>query len=244
MISIQHLNKHHGDKQILYDISFTIEAGETLVLLGSSGSGKTTLLKILLGLDHGYKGQVKIHNTVMTRNISTALREQLAYVPQQSNLFPHLNTLDNICISASLQKLPPFARGKRALNALAMVRLNDKQSCYKFPHQLSGGQQQRVNVARALAMKPNFLLMDEPFSALDQITKKELQDELRDIQQQLKITTLFVTHDINEAFKLADRIAILQHGKLEQIGKPSEVKNNPASEFVKKLLNNVEQSRE
>jgi len=218
------------------ECSLTVETGELVVLLGSSGSGKTTLLKMINRLVEPTAGTIYI-NGQDSRSVSAIeLRRHIGYVIQQVGLFPHQTVAENI---ATVPRILGWDRRRieeRVDSLLALMQLPPEQFRHRRPRQLSGGQQQRVGIARALAADPPILLMDEPFGALDTITRKVLQDELLRIQSQVKKTIIFVTHDVEEALKLADRIVVMKDGRIEQSGTPIELLHRPATPFVRRLL--------
>ena len=230
---------------ILDQVSLEVSAGEIMVLLGSSGSGKTTLLQLVNRLIDPDSGVVRLdgHDTASLNVIS--LRRRCGYVLQEAGLLPHLNVAENIELLPSvIEGVSWFdsrrahlraARRERSRKLLKMVGLSDDLAG-RFPRQLSGGQQQRVNVARALALDPPILLMDEPFGALDEITRGQLQEAFREWQSRLRKTVLFVTHDLFEAITLADRIAVLAKGKIEQVGTPADLLERPATDYVRNLF--------
>jgi osmoprotectant transport system ATP-binding protein len=218
-------------------VTFDVPEGSTCMLVGTSGSGKTTLLRMVNRLIEPTSGEILIDGkNVLTEN-PILLRRRIGYVIQQVGLFPHMNIAENVRVTAEIaggwskQKL-----AKRVDELLDLVGLPPAEYRPRFPRQLSGGQQQRVGLARALATDPAILLMDEPFGALDAITRGRMQDELLRVQRDVHKTILFVSHDIEEAFKLGDQIAVLDQGKLVQMGSPVELLANPASDFVRKLV--------
>lgn len=225
----------NGNTWLLRNINFEVHAGETLVLLGGSGSGKSTLLKMVNRLILPEQGEIILNGQNILQHDPITLRRSIGYVFQGVGLFPHLTVAENIAIVPRLFGVPTQQRQQRAYELLALVKLDPHHYAERFPAQLSGGQQQRVGVARALANDPNCLLMDEPFAALDPITRDELQAEVMGLKS-LGKTILFVTHDITEALRLGDRIAILYKGGLEQIGQPGEILAHPASDFVRQLF--------
>ncbi len=238
MISFERVTKHYpgASRPALDAITLEARPGEILVLLGGSGSGKTTLLNLtnrLLEPDHGI---VRVEGHDIAHLDPIPLRRRCGYVLQDAGLLPHLSVADNISLLLHSSGWKKTAIAARVTELLHLVQLDPAEYAPRFPRQLSGGQQQRVNVARALALDPPILLMDEPFGALDEITRGQLQDAFHQLQSRLKKTVLFVTHDLFEAITLADRIAVLAHGKLEQVGSPAELLHAPATPYVKELF--------
>ena len=238
MITFEEVSKSFdgGTSHVVNSVSLDVRKGETLVLLGSSGSGKTTLLKMTNRLAEPSSGRVLIDGKDVAQEDPTALRRKIGYVFQGIGLFPHLTVEENITIIPRLLGWPAEKRQRRAEELLNMVGLVPERFAYRFPEELSGGQQQRVGVGRALAADPSYLLMDEPFGALDAITRESLQSELMELKKKLAKTVLFVTHDIFEALTLGDRIAVLHEGKLEQVGTKEELLREPQTEFVRDLF--------
>lgn len=236
MIEFVHLSKTYGTTTILKDISMQINAGELVCLVGPSGSGKTTLLKTINRLVTPNEGQILLDNQAVDQWNLRELRLQIGYVIQQIALFPHMTTYENITLIPELKKIPKNKWPQMTDDWLNRVGLDPKKIIKKYPRELSGGQQQRVGIVRALITQPQILLMDEPFSALDPLSRQQLQDLLKQLQKELNLTILFVTHDMNEAFKLADRIAVIQQGELVQFDSPTVIQNNPQSEFVSQFL--------
>jgi osmoprotectant transport system ATP-binding protein len=225
-----------GDPPVLSDISLTIETGETVALLGTSGSGKTTLLRLtnrLIDPDHG---SIEIDGIDVGQQDPIELRRRIGYVFQAIGLFPHMDILSNVSIVLRLLGRSVTEQHDRARELLTLVGLAPDEFTDRYPHELSGGQQQRIGVARALAADPDFLLMDEPFGALDAITRDSLQQELLSLKKRLNKTIVFVTHDIFEALTLGDRIAVLHRGRLEQIGTKKQILREPATQFVHDLF--------
>lgn len=219
------------------NISLTIKRGESLVLIGGSGSGKTTVLKMINGLEEPTRGMILINGeNIKTYNMNVLRRSFFGYVFQKVGLFPHMTVKENIDTVIRLNKKSPEFRKKRVSELLEFMHLNPDVYLERYPHQLSGGEQQRVGVARAMATDSECLLMDEPFGALDAVTRCELQNEILKLKSELKKTIVFVTHDISEAFKLGDRIAVMQAGKIEQIGTKEELCNTPQTPFVEQLV--------
>jgi osmoprotectant transport system ATP-binding protein len=216
-------------------VSFSVPEGSMCMLLGTSGSGKTTLLRMVNRLIDPTSGQIVIDGTPTTARDPIELRRSIGYAIQQVGLFPHMTVEDNVRVVPSILGRPAHELDARVDELLTLVGLEPAEYRKRYPRQLSGGQQQRVGLARALAADPALLLMDEPFGALDAITRTRIQDELLRIQRTLKKTILFVTHDVEEALKLGDRIAVLNDGELMQIGTPIELLATPANDFVKRL---------
>jgi osmoprotectant transport system ATP-binding protein len=218
-------------------VSFEVPEGKTCMLVGTSGSGKTTLLRMVNRLIEPTAGEIIIDGKNVLEENPIELRRRIGYVIQQVGLFPHMNIAENIRVTAEIAG----GWSKQRLNSrvdelLDLVGLPPAEYRNRFPRQLSGGQQQRVGLARALATDPAILLMDEPFGALDAITRARMQDELLRIQHDVHKTILFVSHDIEEAFKLGNMIAVLNDGKLMQLGTPVDLLANPANEFVRRLV--------
>jgi osmoprotectant transport system ATP-binding protein len=220
----------------LSDISFRIEPGENLVLLGSSGSGKTTTLKMINRLVEPDRGQVLVEGREVREWDPIRLRRHAGYVIQEVGLLPHLRVWENVALVPRLEGWEASRRRERALELLTLVGLPPEEYAEKRPAQLSGGQKQRVGVARALAVDPPLLLMDEPFGALDPITRRRLQQEFLALEQRLGKTVVFVTHDVTEAFRLADRIAVFDGGRIRQIGTRQEILERPADDFVREFV--------
>ncbi|MGO8949862.1 MAG: ABC transporter ATP-binding protein [Ktedonobacterales bacterium] len=217
-------------------VSFGVEEGNICMLLGTSGSGKTTLLRMVNRLIDPTSGEVQIDGIPTTSQNPITLRRSMGYVIQQVGLFPHLSIEDNVRIVPSILGKPAAETKGRVDELLHLVGLDPAEYRKRYPRQLSGGQQQRVGLARALAADPAVLLMDEPFGALDAITRERLQEELLRIQRGVRKTILFVTHDVEEAFKLGDQIVVMSDGRLIQQGTPVELLARPADEFVAKLV--------
>lgn len=218
-------------------ISFEVPEGSTCMLVGTSGSGKTTLLRMVNRLIEPTSGEILIEGKNVLQENPIQLRRRIGYVIQQVGLFPHMNIAENVRVTADIaggwskQKI-----NQRVDELLELVGLPPDEYRKRFPRQLSGGQQQRIGLARALATDPSILLMDEPFGALDAITRARMQDELLRIQRDVHKTILFVSHDMEEAFKLGDQIAVLSQGKLVQLGTPVELLAKPANDFVRQLV--------
>jgi osmoprotectant transport system ATP-binding protein len=217
-------------------VSFKVKAGETLVLLGSSGSGKTTTLRMMNRLISPDEGEVFIEGKEARDWDPIRLRRRSGYVIQEVGLLPHLLVEENVALVPRLEGWERERRRLRARELLDLVGLPSEEFAGKRPSELSGGQRQRVGVARALAIDPPVLLMDEPFGALDPITRRRLQDEFRGLESELGKTVVFVTHDVPEAVRLADRITVMDQGRIRQIGSPREILEEPVDEFVKEFV--------
>jgi len=227
-VSVQHLQKNYAGTTVFSDINCEIQKGEFVTLLGPSGCGKTTLLRVLAGLEGLDSGAVLLGGSDVSR-VPTNKRD-IGMVFQSYSLFPHLRVAENTAFGLRRRGLGKAEASKRALDALALVGLADFAD--RFPHQLSGGQQQRVALARALVTEPKVLLLDEPLSALDAKVRVQLRDEIRRIQLRLGITTVFVTHDQEEALAVSDRIAVMNAGTIEQIGTPEQLYTTPSTAGV------------
>ncbi len=238
MIRLSHVSKtfDEGRSYAVNDLSFQVETGETLVLLGSSGCGKTTTLKMINRLIEPSEGLIEVDGKDVRDQDPVDLRRQRGYVFQGIGLFPHMTITQNVEMVPRLLGWTSKKRQARTELLLRLVGLSPEDHANRFPDELSGGQQQRVGVARALAADPHYLLMDEPFGALDALTREALQQELLNLRKQLKKTIVFVTHDIFEALLIGDRIAVLHQGNLEQIGTKQELLGTPATEFVGDLF--------
>lgn len=227
------------------DVSFSVEQGEIFVVMGLSGSGKSTLVRCLNRLIEPTAGEVLIDGEVITGLSPEQLRlfrqKKMSMVFQRFALFPHRTILQNVAYGLEIQGMAKQEREERALDVLATVGLKEWGSVY--PDQLSGGMQQRVGLARALAVDPDILLMDEPFSALDPLIRKEMQEELSELQSNMQKTIVFITHDLDEALKLGDRIAIMKDGQIVQLGTPEEILTTPCTEYVANFVNGVDRSR-
>jgi osmoprotectant transport system ATP-binding protein len=237
-IAFQQVTKHYpgASRAAVEDVSFTVADGALCMLLGTSGSGKTTLLRMVNRLIDPSSGQIFIDQIPTTARDPIELRRSIGYVIQQVGLFPHLSVAENVRVVLSILGKTRSETDGRVDELLTLVGLEPHEFRKRFPRQLSGGQQQRVGLARALAADPAVLLMDEPFGALDAITRERMQDELRRIQRDLRKTVLFVTHDVQEALKLGDQIAVMTDGHLAQVGTPADLLLHPADAFVARLL--------
>ncbi|MFE2098761.1 ABC transporter ATP-binding protein [Streptomyces sp. PTD9-10] len=231
-VEFRGLRREFGTTVALDGLDLTVRPGEFLALLGPSGCGKTTALRMLAGFEHPDSGAVLVDGQDVTH--VPAHRRDAGMVFQSYSLFPHLNAVDNVAFGLRMRKVRTAERRSRAAELLELVGLGDKGE--RFPHQLSGGQQQRIALARALALRPRVLLLDEPLSALDAKVRLTLREEIRRLQQELGITTLFVTHDQEEALSVADRVAVMRAGRLEQCAEPAELYGRPATAFVAEFV--------
>jgi len=231
-LELSGLHRSFGAARALDGFDLALAPGELVALLGPSGCGKTTALRIVAGFDQPDRGAVFVDGADLTR-LSAAKRD-MGMVFQSYSLFPHLTAGQNVSYGPRLRKVPSGERDKQAAELLELVGMAGMQG--RYPHQLSGGQQQRVALARALAVRPKVLLLDEPLSALDAKVRLQLRDEIRRIQQEFGITTLFVTHDQEEALSMADRVAVMKDGKLEQCAAPAELYDRPATAFVAEFV--------
>ena len=232
--------KFAGSSKYAVDhVSAEIESGEFITILGSSGCGKTTLLKLTNRLYDPDDGKIIVEGVDIKTVDPVELRRRLGYVIQQVGLFPHMTIKENITVIPSLMKWDRRRMDERADELLKLVGLEPAEFRDRYPHQLSGGQQQRIGLARALVLDPDIMLLDEPFGAIDAITRLNLQNELLRIQGSLGKTFLFVTHDINEAFKMGNRVMVMNEGRLLQFDTPREIVQHPADAFVKSLIDSA-----
>lgn len=239
MIEFKNVSKSYDNKRsfAVSKVSLTVAQGETLVILGSSGSGKSTLLKMVNLLITPTSGSIYVKQKNQQDYVLTELRQQMGYVFQENGLFEHMTVMDNIVVSLRVQKVATALRRQRADTLMRLVNLDPEKYRQRYPYQLSGGEQQRVGVARALANDPDYLLMDEPFGALDPVTRDELQKQFKSIIKNTQKTVIFVTHDVFEALRLADRIAVMHEGKLLQVADTQAIVKQPANQFVHQLFN-------
>lgn len=235
-IEFKHVKKVYGEKVIIDDFNLKITPGKFLTVVGSSGCGKTTILKMINGLIIPDEGQVLVHDQCTQAVDLIELRRGIGYAIQGSVLFPHMTVAQNIAYVPNLLNKNDKKRTYEALSKWMKIVGLDEELIHRYPSELSGGQQQRVGIARALAASPDILLMDEPFGAVDEITRSTLQDEILRIHHQENITIIFVTHDINEALKLGSRVMVMDQGKVVQLASPREILEHPKTEFVRKLV--------
>nr|WP_314462462.1 ABC transporter ATP-binding protein [uncultured Clostridium sp.] len=236
MIKFENISKQYKAKKVLNDITFTVQKGSLVAIIGESGCGKTTLLKMINRLIKPTSGMICIDGRDAAAMDEVTLRRRIGYVIQQTGLFPHMTIRENIELIPRLEKMPLKDREENTKRLMQMVGLDCGEFLDRYPTELSGGQQQRVGVARAFATDPDIILMDEPFSALDPMTRSDLQDELVQLQSKLKKTIIFVTHDMDEAIKIADMICIMKDGDILQYDTPENILNNPADEFVSSFV--------
>ena len=232
-VSFSNVHYKIGERSILTDISFDLQPGETLVILGRSGSGKTTALKLINALLTPSQGEVRVNGESTTQLDPIQLRRRIGYVIQDVGLFPHFNIARNVGLVPELEGWQPSRIAARVHELLDLVGLPHADFESRYPRQLSGGQKQRVGIARALAADPPILLLDEPFGALDPVTRFDLQNQFLDLTKRLNKTAVFVTHDVHEAMRLATRIAVLHQGRLELLTPPSEFKRQTEGEAAK-----------
>lgn len=234
-IQIKNVTKSFGSFRALDDVSLSIPHGKLLALLGPSGSGKTTLLRVIAGLESAESGSVLYDEQDVTHR--SARDRNVGFVFQHYALFRHMSVFENVAFGLRVRKVPKAEVSQRVMELIKLVRLSGME--HRFPSQLSGGQRQRVALARALAIQPQVLLLDEPFGALDAKVRQELRQWLRRLHDEINMTTVFVTHDQEEAFEVADEVVVMNTGKIEQRGTPREVFERPATPFVMDFLGNV-----
>jgi len=235
-IRVSHLTKRFGAQVVVDDLSFEVAAGETLVLLGPSGCGKTTLLKTLNRLIEPDGGTIELNGRDVRQQAPAALRRGIGYVIQQVGLLPHYTVAQNIGVVPGLLGHPTAATAARTTELLERLHLPAARFAGMLPAQLSGGQAQRVGLARALAADPPVILLDEPFGALDPLTRAAVRRDFRELDELRRKTVVLVTHDVQEAFELADRIMLLNNGRIQQLGPPRELLRQPANDFVRSFF--------
>lgn len=233
MITFKNVTKSYNGEQIaVKDVSFEVNEGEIVIFLGPSGCGKTTLLRMVNKLVSLTEGDIQIDGENISELNNIELRRKIGYVIQSNGLFPNMNIEDNIMVVPDLLKWSNKKKKERYIELMNLVGLDPKEFRKRYPNELSGGQQQRVGVARALAADPPLMLMDEPFGALDPLIREHIQDEFLEIQRKVKKTILFVSHDIDEAIRMADKIVLMREGEIMQYGTPSEILMKPNSSYV------------
>jgi osmoprotectant transport system ATP-binding protein len=236
LIEFKNIVKKYRTKTIINPFSLDIEAGQLVVFIGPSGCGKTTLLKMINKLIQPTSGKIFVNGTDISTMNPIELRRNIGYVIQNTGLFPHMSIKENLELIPKLKGEDPDSIAKKTGELLELVGLDPKEFLHRFPKELSGGQQQRIGVARAFSTNSDIILMDEPFSALDPVTRSSLQDELFQMQKELNKTIIFVTHDMDEAIKIADKICILKDGDILQYDTPENILKNPANDFVEGFI--------
>ena len=236
MIEFREIQKKYGQEEVIKEHSFKIEDGELFVLVGQSGSGKTTTLKMINRLVEADSGSIFIDGKDITSMPLRKLRLDIGYVLQSIALFPNLTVRENIELIPEMKKWQAAKRHKESDELLEKVGLEALKYKDRYPRELSGGEQQRVGILRAIIAQPKILLMDEPFSALDPISRKSLQMLTKSLHKEFNMTIVFVTHDISEALDIADRICVMKEGEILQIASPKDIRENPANEYVKSLF--------
>lgn len=242
MIEFQNVSKAFANKKILDHANFTIKDQEFFVLVGPSGSGKTTTLKMINQLVTHSEGKILINNEEISTVNLRKLRLSVGYVLQQIALFPNLTVSENITLIPEMKGWDKAKIADRTNELLDLVGLNPKDYAQRQPSELSGGEQQRVGILRAIAANPKIVLMDEPFSALDPISRRQLQIFIKDLQKKMNLTVVFVTHDLDEALYLADRVAVMNDGLIQQISEPADIYQHPANDFVKTFFKEYRQN--
>lgn len=242
MIEFQNVSKAFANKKILDHANFTIKDQEFFVLVGPSGSGKTTTLKMINQLVTHSEGKILINNEEISTANLRKLRLSVGYVLQQIALFPNLTVSENIALIPEMKGWDKAKIADRTNELLDLVGLNPKDYAQRQPSELSGGEQQRVGILRAIAANPKIVLMDEPFSALDPISRRQLQIFIKDLQKKMNLTMVFVTHDLDEALYLADRVAVMNDGLIQQIAEPADIYQHPANDFVKTFFKEYRQN--
>ena len=236
MIEIKNIVKQYNGVPVINNLNLTVNDGEFVVLIGPSGCGKTTTLKMINRLIEADSGDILINGKCIHELNGEKLRRNIGYVIQQIGLFPNMTVEENICVVPKLLKWSKEEMSQRTHELLELVHMPYEENAKKYPNELSGGQQQRIGVLRALAAKPPVILMDEPFGALDPITRDTLQDEVKALQKSLGITIIFVTHDMDEAIKMGDRIIFMDKGVIQQDAAPEEMLRHPANEIVRNFM--------
>lgn len=242
MIEFQDVSKAFAHKKILDHANFVIEDGEFFVLVGPSGSGKTTTLKMINQLVAHSEGKILINHQDVTQTNLRKLRLSIGYVLQQIALFPNLTVAENIALIPEMKGWSKDQIENRTTELLDLVGLAPTDYAHRLPSELSGGEQQRVGILRAIASNPAIVLMDEPFSALDPLSRRQLQIFIKDLQKKMQLTIVFVTHDLDEALYLADRVAVMNEGLIQQIADPTAIYYHPANDFVKNFFKESQQN--
>ncbi len=237
IIKFENVTKIYDEDAVIKNLNLEIQTGEFVTVIGSSGSGKTTVLKMINGLLEPSAGRIFVKGEDISTVDQIKLRRKMGYAIQGTGLFPHLNVKKNMAYVLNLLGVKQELIDHR-IDTLSQTVSVASELLERFPQELSGGQRQRVGIARALAAEPEILLMDEPFGAVDEITRRSLQDELKQIHQKLQVTVVFITHDIKEALKLGTKVIVMDKGEIVQIGSPEEIVNHPKTEFVATLIGN------
>lgn len=237
IIEFDRVTKSFGETQVLHGIDLAVRRGEFLTIVGRSGCGKTTLLKMVNALEYPDSGRVLVNGEEVRETNRVELRRSIGYVIQSVGLFPNMTVSRNVAYVPRLTHAWTKAQQRDEVARLLSTVGLDPAIASRYPNELSGGQRQRVGIARGLAAKPLIMLMDEPFGAVDEITRRSLQDELLALQRRLGLTIMLVTHDIREALKLGDRVLVMEEGRIAQLGTPDELKSHPADAFVEELIN-------
>lgn len=235
-IQFVNVNKSYGDNELIKDLNFCIEKGSFVTLIGSSGSGKTTILKMINGLIPFNSGEILIDGKNIANENMINLRRNIGYAIQGTALFPHMTVQQNISYVPRLLNKGNKEKTKKTVEKWMKIVGLDRDMMDRYPDELSGGQQQRVGIARALAANPELLLMDEPFGAVDEITRRQLQEEIKRIHEETGITIIFVTHDIREALTLGTKVMVLREGNIVQYDSPKKIVENEKDEYIKELL--------
>lgn len=238
VIEFKKVKKLYNEKIVIENLNLSIEQGEFITVIGSSGCGKTTLLKMINGLSMATSGDVVVNGENLNNRNLIDLRRNIGYVIQGSVLFPHMTVEKNISYVLDLVNKKDKDKNKKRVCELLKLVCLDEDLLSRYPDELSGGQQQRVGIARALAASPEIVLMDEPFGAVDEITRKNLQNEIKNIHKKTGVTIVFVTHDISEALTLGTKVLVMNKGAVEQFDTPQNILKNPATPFVKELISN------
>lgn len=237
-VTLEHIQKKYNDNIVVKDFNLKIKEGQFVSFLGPSGCGKTTTLRMVAGLEQPSAGRIllgtDVVNDVSTKQFTPPEKRQIGMVFQSYAVWPHMTVFQNVAYPLKIKKVKREELKTTASRAISQVRLTGLEE--RYPHQLSGGQQQRVALARALVMKPRVLLLDEPLSNLDAKLREEMRVEIRELQREIKVTVIYVTHDQVEALTMSNRIVVMEKGEIQQIGTPQELQNNPANEFVKQFF--------
>ena len=236
VIRFDHVYKAYGENVVLRDFCLDVYGGECLTMIGRSGCGKTTALKLVNGLLTPDSGAVYVRGQDVAKTDRIALRRSIGYVIQSTGLFPHMTVGKNIAYTPSLSRMWDRETEREEVERLLKTVGLDPELSERYPSELSGGQKQRIGIARALAAKPSIMLMDEPFGSVDEITRKALQTELGNLRAELGLTVMFVTHDIGEAFRLGDRVLVMESGGISQLDTPERIAQAPADDFIRELI--------